>query len=68
MVPGFITNIRGGKEYEFLVYPHKNVLLYSMIRSVIFFCKFLRFYPLYGESENVENVKKTRIFKIMVER
>ena len=25
------------REYDFLVYPHKNMLLYSTIRSIIFF-------------------------------
>ena len=56
--------IGGGKEYEFLVYPHKKVPLYSIIWSIIFFCKLLRFYPLYGGSENVENVKKTEFSKL----
>ena len=34
-----------GKQYEFLVYLHKNVLLYSTIQSIIFFLYTFKILP-----------------------
>ena len=47
----------GGKQYDFLVYPPRNVLLYSPIRSIIFILHTFEIFPLYG------GLKMLKIFK-----
>ena len=57
---GFFTYLLGP--------PPRNVLLYGPIQSIIFILQNFEVLPPVRGSENIENVKKTRIFKIMVER
>ena len=50
-----------------MVYPPRNVLLYSLIRSIIFILQTFEILPPVRGSENIENAIKYEIFKMRVE-
>ena len=58
---------RKAKEYDIFLVPPRNILLYTVIRVYQSFFLNLRFYPLYGWSENIENALKHEIFKMIIE-
>ena len=54
-----IDSVGGWQKYEFFVPPPKNMLFYSLNWSII---------SIMQTFKVVENVKKSRIFKMMLER
>ena len=44
------------KEYDYLVYPPRNMFLYTLIQRITFNFKYLKISPPLRGSESIENV------------